>query len=143
MTRPEIEALFAIRQRAFDTLDAATLASHYSDDVVIESPISGRHGKAEAQKNLEGVFRAFADIKMRTEALMIDGERVTHVLSMEGTNLGGMFGLPASGKAFKLPGVFLYDVANGKIVRERRIYDFTGLLVQVGVLKAHPAAPLA
>jgi len=28
---------------------------------------------------------------------------------------------------------------NGKIVHERRIYDFTGLLVQIGVLKAKPA----
>jgi hypothetical protein len=28
---------------------------------------------------------------------------------------------------------------NGKIVRERRIFDFTGLLVQIGVLKAKPA----
>ena len=28
---------------------------------------------------------------------------------------------------------------SGKIVRERRIYDFTGLLMQVGVLKGKPA----
>jgi len=27
---------------------------------------------------------------------------------------------------------------DGLIVRERRIYDFTGLLIQVGVLKAKP-----
>ena len=143
MTRAHIETLFAVRQRAFDNLDAATLASHYADHVEIDSPISGPHGKAEAQKNLEGVFRSFRDIRMRTEALMIDGSRVTHVLSMEGTNLGGMFGLPASHKSFKLPGVFLYEIEDGKIVRERRVYDFTGLLVQIGVLKAHPAEPLA
>jgi len=143
MTRAEIEALFAIRQRAYDSLDAATLASHYSDDAVIESPISGRHGKAEAQQNLAGVFRTFLDIKMRTDALMIDGGCVTHVLLMEGTNLGGMFGLLPSGKSFKLPGVFLYEMVGGKIIRERRVYDFTGLLVQVGVLQARPAEPLA
>jgi hypothetical protein len=38
-----------------------------------------------------------------------------------------------------LPAVFFYQFENGKIVRERRIYDFTGLLVQIGVLKAKPA----
>jgi hypothetical protein len=27
---------------------------------------------------------------------------------------------------------------NGRIIRERRVYDFTGLLIQVGLLKAKP-----
>ena len=31
------------------------------------------------------------------------------------------------------------DVTDGAIVRERRIYDFTGLLIQLGVLKSRPA----
>jgi hypothetical protein len=31
------------------------------------------------------------------------------------------------------------QVADGLIVHERRIYDFTGMLVQIGVLKAKPA----
>jgi hypothetical protein len=35
--------------------------------------------------------------------------------------------------------VFLYELKDGQIARERRIYDFTGLLMQVGLLKARPA----
>ena len=34
--------------------------------------------------------------------------------------------------------VFLFEFQDGRIVRERRIYDFTGLLVQIGVLSAKP-----
>jgi hypothetical protein len=30
----------------------------------------------------------------------------------------------------------------GLVAHERRIYDFTGLLVQLGVLRAKPAKPL-
>jgi hypothetical protein len=30
---------------------------------------------------------------------------------------------------------------DGLIEHERRIYDFTGLLVQIGVLRAKPAKP--
>ena len=33
----------------------------------------------------------------------------------------------------------LYKMAEGKIVYERRIYDFTGFLVRLGVLKARPS----
>ena len=48
-------------------------------------------------------------------------------------------GVPATRKPFRLPIVFLCTLEDGLIVHERRIYDFTGLLVQIGVLKAKPA----
>ena len=59
-------------------------------------------------------------------------------LFVTGTDTGGFMGLPATGKPFRLPIVILYTVADGLIVHERRIYDFTGMLVQVGILKAKP-----
>ena len=34
---------------------------------------------------------------------------------------------------------FVYTLRDGAIVHERRILDFTGVLIQVGVLKAKPA----
>jgi predicted ester cyclase len=48
-------------------------------------------------------------------------------------------GLPPTGRHFQFPGVFVFTVENGEIVREQRIYDFTGMLVQIGVLKVKPA----
>lgn len=138
MTRTQIEALFARRQDDYDNLDAASLAADYSDDAVIDSPISGRHGKAEAEQGFQAVFKAFLDLTVTTEYLIIDAGHVALVLTLEGTNIGGLFGLPPSGKSFKVPAVFLCELKAGKIVRERRIYDFTGMLVQVGVLRAKP-----
>ncbi len=35
--------------------------------------------------------------------------------------------------------VHIYTFKNGEIQHERRVSDFTGLLVQIGVLKARPA----
>ena len=70
---------------------------------------------------------------------MIDGNHVAQVVSAEGTDVGGFFGLPPTGKPFHLPTVFVYELRGRQIVRERRIYDFTGLLIQIGVLKAKPA----
>ena len=43
------------------------------------------------------------------------------------------------GKHFRVPAVFLYELQGDKIIRERRIYDFTGMLVLIGILKARPA----
>ena len=69
---------------------------------------------------------------------MIDGDRVAQALSIEGTHIGEFMGVPPSGRPFRLTSVFGYELEAGQIIRERRIYDFTGLLVQIGLLKAKP-----
>jgi len=139
MTRDEITALFARRQAAYDDLDAAALAADYADGATIDSPLSGSHGKADAERNLQAVFDAFLDLRMTFEPPIIDGDRVCAFATAEGTNIGGLMGLPPSGRSFKMRTAFFFELRSGKIVREHRVYDFTGLLVQVGVLKAKPA----
>ena len=139
MTRAEIAALFERRQAAYDDLNAAALAEDYADDCVVDSPTGGTHsGKPAVQKVLQAVFNAFLDLKVHTDGLVIDGDHVAHTMTVEGTNIGGFLGLSPSGKPFHLSAVFLYELKDRKIVRERRIYDFTGMLTQIGVLKTKP-----
>jgi steroid delta-isomerase-like uncharacterized protein len=138
LTHDEIAALFTRRIEAYEDLDAAALAADYADDAVIDSPVTGRHGKAEAERNFRVVFDAFLDLKMTFDPPIIDGRHVALFARAEGTNIGGLMGLPPSGRPFKLTTAFFCEVKDGKIVREQRIYDFTGLLLQIGVLKAKP-----
>jgi steroid delta-isomerase-like uncharacterized protein len=139
MTREEIVALFDRRLELYDDFDAAALAGDYADDVVIESPMSGVHtGRKAAEQALRSTFSAFLDMKLTREALLIDGDRVAEFVISEGTHISDFMGMPASNKRFRLPVVFMYELQNRKIVRERRIYDFTGLLMQVGLIKAKP-----
>lgn len=138
MTQDEIAAMFARRVEAYENLDAAALAADYADDARIDSPVTGAHGKADAERNLRVVFDAFLDLKMTFEPPIIDGRHVALFATAEGTNIGGLMGLAPSGRHFKLTTAFFCELKDGKIVREQRIYDFTGLLVQIGVLKAKP-----
>jgi len=137
-SRAAIEALFARRQEAWDNLDAAALAGDYTSDAFIDSPVTGRHGKTAAAASFEAVFKGFLDMTMKTEALIIDGNKVAQVMQFEGTNMGSFLGLEPSGRSFSIPAVFTYELRNGQIAREQRIYDFTGVLVQVGLLKTKP-----
>ena len=140
MTRDEILAFFERRQELYDDFDAVALAADYADDAIIDSPFAGVHtGRPAAEQAYRAVFGAFLDRKMKTESLVIDGDRVAWTVTMEGTNIGQLMGLPPTGKPFRFTAVFLYELKDRRIVRERRVYDFTGLLVQVGVLKARPA----
>ncbi|RPH53671.1 MAG: hypothetical protein EHM89_19725 [Acidobacteria bacterium] len=138
-SREEILALFKDRREAFDTLDAVALAKQYTEDCTVESPVGGVHqGRANVEKVYRAWFDAFLDMEIETELLLIDGQHVAEVIRVEGTNIGDFMRLPASGKRFQFTGVCLFDLRGCQIARERRIYDFTGLLVQVGVLKAKP-----
>ena len=140
MTRDEVARFFERRREAYDDFDAAALAADYAEDAVIDSPLVGVHvGPAAAERAMHAVFDAFLDRKMTTDNLLIDGDQVAHVVTVEGTHIGELLGLPASGKPFRFSMLFLYELKDRKIVRERRIYDFTGLLIQIGLLKAKPA----
>ena len=140
LTRDEVTAFFERRQEAFDNLDADALLRDYAEDCVVESPVAGTlRGTAAVDRARRVWFEAFPDVKFRNDRLIVDGSRVVQLLTLEGTDIGGFMGLEPSGKFFTAPAVFVYEFRDRKIVRETRIYDFTGVLVQIGLLKAKPA----
>ena len=140
MTREEIELLFARRRDAVARLDAPALASLHSEGSVVDSPAGGTHtGRVAIEHFYRAWFAAFPDFKVLSEQLVLEGDTVAAVMTMAGTDVGGFMGLPPTGRHFEFPGVFVFTVENGEIVREQRIYDFTGMLVQIGVLKVKPA----
>lgn len=140
MTRDEIVALFTRRQQAWDRLDAAALASDHTDDSIVDSPLAG--GTATGREAIERLyttyFGAFTDLTFKQDELLIDGDRVALLARFSGTDTGGFMGMPPTRRSVSVPIVFFYDLRDGLITRERRVYDFTGLLVQVGLLKAKP-----
>jgi uncharacterized protein (TIGR02246 family) len=141
MTRDEIAALFARRQQTWGRLDAEALATDYSDDATVESPLAG--GSASGRDAIERLyvtyFAAFPDFKIDQEILLIDGDNAAQLCRATGTDNGGFMGMaPTRRKITFRVGLFHTLDSGGQIVRERRVYDFTGLLIQVGLLKAKP-----
>jgi predicted ester cyclase len=140
MDRQEIVALFARRQADWDHLNAASLAADHSEDGRVESPLAGgiAAGRAAIEKLYNTYFTAFADLHLEQDELLIDGNRAVLVGRASGTDTGGFMGMEPTGRAFSVPVVFCYELQGGLIHRERRVYDFTGVLVQVGLLKTKP-----
>ena len=103
-------------------------------------PLAGKpaHGRAAIEELHKTFFAAFPDARLRWDDLLIDGNHVVGIGRLSGTDQGGFMGLPPTGRSFDIAIASLYQLENGLIVHERRIYDFTGLLVQVGALKAKP-----
>jgi steroid delta-isomerase-like uncharacterized protein len=139
MTRQQVLDFLKRRLDAYDDLDAAALAADYAENAVIESPTAGVHtGREAAEKTFRAIFAAFLDLTLKEDKRIVDGDSAVTVLSIEGTHIGEFMGMPPTGKRFMMPVVIFYQLEHGKIVHERRIYDFTGLLLQIGALKARP-----
>jgi steroid delta-isomerase-like uncharacterized protein len=132
MTTPETGALFARRDQAWADRDVVTLAASYAENCVLESPTAGTIIGRVAIENVYRIwFSAFPDIKLDTEELLIMGDRVVQTVTVHGTNTGGFLGLPPTGKPFRVRGVFNFELQNNQIVHERRILDFSGVLLQL------------
>lgn len=140
MNKQDVVALFERRQQTWDRRDAAALAADHTEDGVVESPLAG--GMARGREAIEKLYHtymsAFGDMKLEQEELLIDGDRVALLARVSGTDTGGFMGMPPTGRQVRFPTVFFFELRDGRIARERRIYDFTGVLVQVGLLKAKP-----
>ena len=140
MTRREIVELIGRRDAAMNRRDVGALVALHADDGVVESLMAGTvEGRDAIGDVYRAWFDAFPDVTVRTDDVVIEGDRTVQFASISGTDLGGFMGVPATRKPFRMPIVFLYTLRDGLIAYERRVYDFTGLLVQVGVLKAKPA----
>jgi steroid delta-isomerase-like uncharacterized protein len=141
MTRDEILAVIARRAAAWRRLDVDTLVADYAPNAVVESPLAGgaTHGLEQIKQVFQTYFTAFPDLGMDEGEILVDDQRAAVTATFTGTDRGGFMGLPATGRQVTIPVVFLYEFKDGKITRDRRVYDFTGLLVQVGTLKAKPA----
>ena len=140
MTREEIVSLFDRRMKAFNEHDVEGLVELYAEDAVVESPLGGTHQGRAAIAAVTGAFlSALSDATTTPDELITDGDRVVQVVTLSGTDTGGFMGMAPSGKPALLPMVMVCRVNDGLITHERRIYDFTGMLVQIGVLKAKPA----
>ncbi|TAK14960.1 MAG: SgcJ/EcaC family oxidoreductase [Acidobacteria bacterium] len=139
-TREEIQALFDRRQRAWDARDAEALAATHAADGVVKSPMFGElHGREQITASYAKLFRTFPDWTFGDQPLVIDGDRVVQLFSATATHSADFMGLPATGRHFRITGARMHVIKDGLVQYEERLYDFTGLLIQVGVLKGKPA----
>lgn len=139
MTPDQIREFFARQDQLWRDRDAAGLAEGHTDDGTLESPIfrtvTGGRNIAVSYTTL---FDIFPDWDFEPEDLLIDGDRVAQPFTASATHEGEFMGLAGSGKRFTIQGVRLFRMRDGRIAHERRYYDFTGLLIQLGVLKGKP-----
>lgn len=139
MTRAEAQQFFDRRIEAWERRDIEALVRAHTEYCVLESPLAG---KVTGRRGIENVYRAFItsfpDVTIDNPELLVDGDRVVQTVTFSGTNSGGFMGMAPTGKRFSFAAVLICTMRDGLIAHEQRIYDFTGFLLEIGVLKARP-----
>ena len=131
--------MFGEWQAVWAKRDPVALASMYASDCTVNSPIFGEiKGRSAVEQSNRRLFAAFPDWDLRTEDLIIDGDRVVEVMKIQLTHVGEFMGLPGTGRKAQIHGARIMRLENRLIKTEQRLYDFTLLLMQVGVLRGKP-----
>ena len=137
---PDIQALISRHSDAWSRRDAAALAADYTEDAVVSSPMFPRaEGRTAIELSYTSLFRVFPDFDLCGEQPCIDGDRAMQACRVRATHQGDFMGIPGNGKRVEFDCVLIFAVEDGLIKRERRVYDFTGMLIQLGVLRGKPA----
>jgi len=74
---------------------------------------------------------AFPDLKVTTDDIIAEGDKVVIRWTVTGTHQGELMGIPASGRQVTWPGFTIYRFADGKIVENWWAYDAMGMMQQI------------
>ena len=103
-----------------------------SPDYVLRAAPPGTPSGQEAIKQIVTMFRtAFPDLKITIEHLIGEGDTLAARSVTEGTHQGTIFGIHATGKAIKMPGLTMVRIANGKLQESWVRNDVLGLMNQL------------
>lgn len=91
----------------------------------------------------QGFRTAFPDARFIVEDMIGEGDRVAARLTMRGTHLGPLGGVPATGRSVVVSGMSIERIADGRIIEGWNENDGLGMLGQLGVLPPPPPSPLA
>jgi steroid delta-isomerase-like uncharacterized protein len=136
MTSDEIRAFITRHVQAWSRHDVAALMEHYADDCEVVSPLFRiLRGKAEVEAAFRDLFRIFEALAIHVDDVLIDhesGDRVVYMCTITVTHRGEVLGFPGTGRRFPVKGVFMVGFKNGRIASERRLYDLTEVMLQIG-----------
>ena len=119
---------------AWNSHDPAKWATHFTSDVYYEDVTFGEisHGSEEAKKFAASFFTDVPDLKLELADSSIEGNHGSIQWILTGTDKG----IFKTGKPFKVRGVSIITIINGKISRSIDYYDLATIMKQVGVLPA-------
>jgi len=135
------KATFTRIQDAVSTGDAEFISKTIDDivepDVVIHMPMPIEATGAQALKQVwVRLLRGLPDLRLTTEDLIAEGDKVVIRNSVTGTHQGEYMGLPPTGKSVTYNEIFVFRFNGGRIAEMWGVVDVFSQMKQLGVIPA-------
>ncbi|MGZ4678377.1 MAG: ester cyclase [Acidimicrobiia bacterium] len=108
----------------------ATFAGHPHYEIMATGQVFD--GADEVMGYYRTTRTAFPDQRHDDVRLHVADDAVIAEFDLLGTNLGDFYGLPPTGRAFRVPIVAVFFFDGDRIVNERIYFDAASLLTQIG-----------
>src|SRR5262249_54715118 len=138
MTRIQIQEFVSAWVRAWTAEDLEALLACYDNDAELVSPLLRTvRGLSAIERSHQDLFLAFADVEVEVHDVVIDEaqQRAVLIFTTHATQQGEFLGLPPSRRRTATASAFVFTLENGRIASERRLYDYGGFLMQLGIIK--------
>ncbi|MFJ1707027.1 ester cyclase [Kitasatospora sp. NPDC088346] len=128
------EIVRAFIDALFTEGDLAAVDEYLAEDFLDHDPPVGSDASREGMRTAAALFRgAFPDWHSTPDFLVAENDMVVEHFSATGTQLGEIFGAPATGRTVTLRGINVFRVREGRIVERWGRLDDLGLLRQLGL----------
>jgi steroid delta-isomerase-like uncharacterized protein len=121
-------------QRVFVEADPSAVDELATDDFTPHSwgeMPSGRESLKAAQQR---VTQGLAEVSMRVDDAIAEGDRVAVRLTAHGRHQGEFMGLPGSGSEYTISEIHIFRIVDGRVAEHWRDADMLGMLRQLGAL---------
>jgi predicted ester cyclase len=92
---------------------------------------TGCRGQEESIKAFTGLAKMIPDLKLTIKEIITSGNKIIVRSEMSGTPAGEFFGVPHTGKSFKVMTIDIHTVKNGKLSYTNHLEDWAGALGQL------------
>ena len=104
----------------------------YDDSLIIHGfPPNLPTNKEGFKEFIYSLWRAFPDIRIIFEDLIIEGNKVAGRYYLTGTHKGEFLGIPATDKQFKVNGMTIFSFSDEKVAERWNIVDIISLTGQL------------
>jgi len=115
--------------------DLSLIDELIAPNYVLHDPMRpGLKGRTGIKESIATFQIAFPDIHFTIEAQIAEGEQVVTRYIVQGTHLGPLMGIPATGKQGTITGIDIYRITNEQIEEAWTNWDTLGLLQRIGVI---------
>ena len=120
--------------------DLDALLDGMTDDcfnLIVPDPHRLYAGPEEVARRYRGLWATFPDLKVEMRRIVsVGADTAVSEHTLSGTQHGGLFGVPATGKHVEVETAVVWELVDGRIRGETVYFDVATMLRQIGYLQS-------